>query len=334
MPQPTYGDVHVSAALTDVSVAYIQSQDAYIADKVFPMVPVNFQSDKYFVFSKSDFFRDEAQKRADATESAGGGFNLTTATYSADVWAFHKDIGDQTRSNSDPAVDIETTSSEFCTQRLLIRRDRLFAASYMTSGIWGTDITGVAYSAGPTTGQTVQWSDDVNGDPITDVSNGKLYVLSTTGMEPNVLTMAYPVFQALIKHPLIIDRIKYTSMPTAKNVTAMLLAEMFDLDRVIVSKAVYNAGVEGGTDSFNFIMGNNALLSYSPDSPGLMQPASGYIFGWRGYTGLNDIGVRTSSWYMQRYRATRVECEMSFAMQLVGADLGYMFNSIVATYVP
>jgi hypothetical protein len=328
MPQPVYGDVHVSAALTDISVAYLQSADAYIADKVFPLVPVNFQSDKYFVFSKSDFFRDEAQERADATESAGGGFNLSTSTYSANVWAFHKDIGDQVRSNSDPAVDIETTSSEFCTQRLLIRRDRLFVQNYLTTGIWGTDVTGVA--SAPTGNQTIQWSDDVNGDPITDVANGKTFVLSTTGMEPNKLTISYPVFQALIKHPLIVDRIKYTSMPTAKNVTAILLAEMFDLEQVVVSKAVFNAGIEGGTDSFSFIMGKSALLSYSPPSPGLMIPSAGYIFGWRGYTGLNDIGIRTSSWYIQKLHATRVECEMSFDMHLVGADLGYFFNSIVA----
>jgi hypothetical protein len=328
MPQPVYGDVHVSAALTDISVAYLQSADAYVADKVFPMVPVNFQSDKYFVFSKSDFFRDEAQLRADATESAGGGFNLGTGTYSANVWAFHKDIGDQLRSNADPAVDIETTSSEFCTQRLLIRRDRLFVSSYLTTGIWGTDITGVA--ASPSANQTIQWSDDTNGDPITDVANGKTSVLLNTGMEPNKLTIAYPVFQALIKHPLIIDRIKYTSMPTAKNVTAMLLAEMFDLDTVIVSKAVYNAGIEGGADSFAWIMGKSALLSHSPAAPGLMIPSAGYIFGWRGYTGLNDIGIRTSSWYEQKLKATRVECEMSFDMHLVGADLGYFFASIVA----
>jgi hypothetical protein len=328
MPQPVYGDVHVSAALTDISVAYVQQNDVYIADKVFPMVPVNNQADKYFIFSKSDFFRDEAQLRADATESAGGGFNVSTGSYSANVWAFHKDIGDQVRSNADPAVDIETLSSEFCTQRLLIRRDRLFVSNYLTTGLWGTDITGVA--SAPSASQVIQWSDDVNGDPISDVVAGKTYVLQTTGFEPNKLTISYPVFVALIKHPLIIDRIKYTSMPTNKNVTATLLAEMFDLDEVIVSKAVYNAGVEGGTDSFNWVMGKSALLSYSPPSAGLMIPSAGYIFGWRGYTGLNDIGIRTSSWYEQKLRATRVETEMSFDMHVVAADLGYFFASIVA----
>jgi hypothetical protein len=305
------------------------SQDSYIADKVFPVVPVNHQADKYYKFSKSDFFRDEAQRRSDATESAGGGFNLTTGTYSADVWAFHKDIGDQVRANADAGIDIETVSAEFCMQRLLIRRDRLFVSKWLSTGIWGTDITGVASS--PVSGTSVyQWSDATNSDPIGDIAAAKTAVLLSTGMEVNTLTISYPVLQALVQHPLIIDRIKYTSMPTAKNVTATLLAEMFGVDEVIVSKAVYNAGIEGGTDSFNWIMGKAALLSYRPPTPGLMVPSSGYVFTWRGYTGLNDVGIRTSSWYEQKLRATRVECEMAFDMATVASDTGYFFTSIVA----
>ena len=34
MPQPTAGMVHVNAPLTNISVAYMQSRDEYIADKV------------------------------------------------------------------------------------------------------------------------------------------------------------------------------------------------------------------------------------------------------------------------------------------------------------
>jgi hypothetical protein len=97
MPQPTLQDVHVAASLTNIAVAYFQTDDAYVADKVFPNVPVQHQTDVYFVWSKADFFRDEAQQRADATESAGTGVNLKTQTYQAKVWALHQDIGPQIR---------------------------------------------------------------------------------------------------------------------------------------------------------------------------------------------------------------------------------------------
>ena len=80
MAQPTANDVHIDAILTNISVAYIQDQNAFVASKVFPTIPVEKQSDKYFVYTKGDWFRDEAQLRAPATESAGSGYNLTTAT--------------------------------------------------------------------------------------------------------------------------------------------------------------------------------------------------------------------------------------------------------------
>src|SRR6516165_5287517 len=104
MPQPTVQDVHVAAALTQIATAYFQDESFYVADKVFPLIPCVHQTDKYFRWKKDDLYRDEAKLRADATESAGSGINLDTATYSANVWALHQDIGPQVRANADPAV--------------------------------------------------------------------------------------------------------------------------------------------------------------------------------------------------------------------------------------
>ena len=156
MPSPLYSDVHVSAALTNVSVAYFQDEANFIADKVFPMVPVVHQTDQYFIWSLADFNRDEAQARADGVESAGSGMNLTTGSYSAKVYALHKDIGPQVRANADPAIDIDVTTTRMLMQKLLIKRDRLFVSSFMTTGVWtggvsGTDAVG---TAGGTPGTT------------------------------------------------------------------------------------------------------------------------------------------------------------------------------------
>ena len=103
------------------------------------MVPVQHQTDKYFVWAKADFFRDEAQKRADAVESAGSGINLTTQTYSAEVWALHQDVGAQVRANADAAVDLDMTITRVLMQKLLIRRDRIFQNSFMKTTVWGTE---------------------------------------------------------------------------------------------------------------------------------------------------------------------------------------------------
>lgn len=331
MPQPVYSDVHISAALTQISVAYLQSERNYIADRVFPVIPVVHQTDQYFVWTKDDWFRDQAQLRADAAESAGGGFNLSTQSYSAKVWAIHKDVGDQVRRNADPAVDIDVASTKWCMQQLLIRRDRFFASQYMTTGVWGTDMTGAATGNGTST--LTYWNDDGAGDPITDVSNAQTTILQNTGYKPNKFVIAWPVYQALRKHPLVIDRIKYTmgGGALAVNITPELLAGAFDVEEVVVAQGVYNTAAEGATGSYSFIVGNNALLCYSTATPGLWEPTAGYTFAWQGFTGLNNLGIRVLQIPMPWLGAsmTRTDAEMSFDMQVVGKDLGYYFSGIV-----
>ena len=293
------------------------------------MVPVVHQTDQYFVWSKDDFFRDEAQLRADATESAGTGFNLKTQSYSAQVWALHKDIGPQIRANADPAVDIDVTTTRTLMQKLLIRRDRVFAQKFLQTGLWSQDVVG---TAGGTPGSTTPapWTDDANGDPFTDVATWQTSIMQNTGFEPNKLVLSWKAYQALRKHPLVIDRIKYTSQPDAKSITPGMLAAMFDVDECVVAKAVYNSAAEGLAGAYNFIVNNVALLCYANPSPGLMEPSAGYTFGWQGFTGLNDLGIRSSQISMPWLGSgtTRDECEMAFDMQVVSNDLGVLFSGI------
>jgi hypothetical protein len=134
-------------------------------------------------------------------------------------------------------------------------------------------------------------------------------------------------------HPLVIDRIKYTSPAFAGKITPQILAEAFDVEEVLISKAVYNTAAEGQAASMTFLMGKSALLANRPRSPGLMTPASGYTFAWAGLApSYNNMGVATYQIPMpwRGVKTVRTEVEMAFDMQVVGADLGYFFTSIVA----
>ena len=325
MPQPTQSQVHVDAILTNISVAYLQRAENFIADKVFPVVPVDKQSDKYFVYTKNDWLRDEARVRADGTESVGSGYNITTDTYYADVFAIHKDIGDQTRANADAPINVDREAAEFVTHRLLTRREIQFVNDFMTTSKWATDVTGVA--ASPTTGQTVQWSDYTNSDPIEDIEAGKAQILSTTGMEANTLVLGYDVFRKLKNHPDLVDRIKYTSSQT---ITEDMLARMFDIERVLVSKSVKATNAEGATAAYGFTTGKTALLCHVAPSPGILTPSAGYTFSWTGVSQGMGLTIGTSSFRLESLRATRVEAELAFDNKVVASDLGYFWNTIVA----
>src|SRR5574343_1416849 len=99
--QPSRADVHVNRPLTNISVAFMQNASNFIADRVFPVVPVAKQSDLYFTFDRGAFNRDEMQRRAPGAESAGAVYTVATAPYNCAVWALHKDVADQVRANAD-----------------------------------------------------------------------------------------------------------------------------------------------------------------------------------------------------------------------------------------
>ena len=325
MPQPNINSVHVDAILTNISVAYLQNQDNFIADKVFPVIPVDKKSDKFFTYTKNDWFRDEAQRRAGGTESAGGGYGLSTGSYNADVFAFHKDVDDQTLYNADAPLNPLREATEFVTRRLMLRKEIQWNTDFFAGGIWANDYDGV--SGAPSTNEVKQWSDYAASDPIDDIEDAKAGILSTTGMEANTLVLGYDVFRALKNHPDIVDRIKYTSSQT---VTADMLAAMFDVPRVIVSKAVKATNNEGATGAYAFTSGKKALLCHVAPTPGLLTPSAGYSFSWTGVSGGLGATVGTSQFRMESLKADRIEAEMAFDNKVIADDLGWFWDSVVA----
>jgi len=325
MPQPSISQVHIDAILTNISVAYMQKAENFIADKVFPMVPVDKKSNKYFTYDKNDWFRDEAQRRAPGTESAGGGYNLSTDTYSADVFAFHKDVDDQTLANADSPLNPLREAAEFVTSRLLLRREVAFVTDYLTTGVWATDVTGVSASA--TSSQFIQWSDYANSDPIEDIEAAKSKILSTTGYEGNTLVLGYDVFRRLKNHPDVVDRYKYT---TSSVITEEMLARLFGVERILVAKSVKATNNEGATAAYAFNFAKAACLLHSAPNPGLMTPSAGYIFAWTGVSGGLGATIGTSQFRMEYLKASRVEAEVAFDNKVVASDLGYFMASAVA----
>lgn len=323
---PKMQDAHIDRALTNISVAYLQDANAFIADKVFPIVPVKRQSDVFYTYNKGDFMRDEAQVRGAGTESAGGDYGVEAADpYYCRKHAFHKDITEEERVNYDEPLNADTDATDFVSQKMLIRREMAWASKFFTAGVWGTEITGAATN--PTTGQTIQW-DLATSNPIKDITDAAVKMASETGYKPNTLVLSPYAFNALKNHEDILDRIKYTQKGI---VTTDLLATLFEVEHVYVAWGVVNSAAKGATDSIDFIMGKNALLCYSAPRPALRKPSAGYIFAWTGLEGAGAYGNRIVRLPMDQLGlgTERIEGEIAFDVKMVCKDLGIFFKDIV-----
>jgi hypothetical protein len=320
--------MHVDQFMTDLSIGYFQNAMNFVAGKVFPIVPVSKASDVYPIFDRSFFWRDELKVRPLGGEAPRIGWDFTTDTYTCNEWAVAHTIDDRVRANADDPLNPERSAAQLLTQQALVHLDRVWAATYFGTSIWGTDRAGV--TAGPTADQFLGWN-QTGSDPIGDIRLSSFTVASQTGYKPNTLVIGTDAYQTLVDHPDIVDRIKYSQKGI---VTNDLLAELFGLDRVIVPMSVQNSADEGQTGSYDFIMGKeSALLCYAAPNPGLEQPSAGYHFAW---TGLIPGAMNAMGGVIQRSRLEQAFSDyfvlrMAYAQKLVASDLGVFFSNIIAT---
>ena len=123
---------------------------------------------------------------------------------------------------------------------------------------------------------TDQW-DDAASTPIADIEAAKEAIRSTVGVYPNVMEISAKAFKSLKEHADIVEKIKYTQRGV---VTAELLAAIFDIDKVVVGKAI---AFDDAGDSID-VWGKDVVLAYVPKTiNGREEPSYGYTYTMDGH---------------------------------------------------
>jgi hypothetical protein len=235
------------------------------------------------------------------------------------------DLDDDERVNQDDPLDIEMDATQFITRQLLIRREKLFLSSYMTTGIWqGYYSSGSPIDFSPSVNGAGYW-DSASSNPMQDIEYIAMQIESRTGYRPNTLVITPNVLAALKQNPVVIDRFKYTQRGI---MTEDLLAAVLGVERLFVARAVFNSAVEGQTGNFGFMASNMFLLCYSAPAPALRQPSAGYVFEWTGRYGAESLGTRVKKFRIEPRNSDRIEVEMAFQYAQTGKDLGCLGVSV------
>ena len=332
MPLLTPSQVHIDTPLSNLTLAYAQSQTNFVADKVFPTVGVARQSDKYYIYDRANMNRTgDVKKLAPRTEVNRIGMTISNSSYFADVYGLGMDFDEQTIANEDEVLNIRSAGAETLAMRLMIHREENFATTFFSTGVWGTEVAGAASGAGT----PVYWNDYTNSTPITDVTDARRAMqLKSGGYKPNTMVVGKVTRDELINHPDILARLNGGSTVTNPAlITDAKLAEIFEVENFFVMEAVNNTAVEGAAENNAFIGGKHALLCHTPSSAGLMTPAAGMTFAWNNIPGANNLGITVESFsddaLKRQQIAEHIQVKMSYDMKVVGADLGYFFKDIV-----
>lgn len=324
MPQPDIGDVHVNALLTDVSIAHMNKEEHFVADRMFPLVGADKQSDLYLIYTRGDFFQgsEDAQAmrgllRAPGTRAAVAGYNVSNASFRCDNFAIGVEVPDELRGNADAVFNLDREATILATQIQMIRRERAWATDSMKTTVWGTD---------KTVGN--KWSDYGASDPFTDLEDGLDAVEGATGDRPNKLAMGAIVWRRLKHHPDLVDRIKGGSTTDSPAlVQRRLLASILEIDEVLVARASYRSSAEGASLTLARIIDDDALLLFANPTPGLMTPTGGITFFWRPLTGGQLQFMR--KYRMEPERKDVMENHSYIDQVITEKESGYFFPDVV-----
>lgn len=272
-------------ALTSMALAYYQNPAKYFAKGIFPICRVSQSSDQFYVFNKEDLLRDDWQRKPAYGKVMPSVVSEHTENYSCEVFQMIQgiDLIRQTdlQRRMGPAIsDPRKQRTKIIAEKANIHQDREFAKKFFKSGVWANEWTGTDNTI--TTGKEFIKFSNHNSDPIKFINEQKREMLRQTGRMPNKLALGGEVFDALVLHPAILERVKYggtTANPA--NVTANVLAQLFGVEDLVILESTNNEAKMGKEADMQFIGDPKALLlAYATANPSIEEPSAGYIFTW------------------------------------------------------
>ncbi|MDD4950916.1 MAG: hypothetical protein PHV85_00050 [Desulfovibrionaceae bacterium] len=335
MSNPTMKDVHVGGVLDNVSILF--KNQALVADRVFPTVPVSKQKDSFYKFLKGDWFRNEAGVRGPGANARRGGFKLTTDTYNCNELAWAQELPVEALRNSDNVLDLEDLSVLFAKNVVGLRREADLASLIINTGNWTStnDVEG-------------GWLHTVTTPTfIADMFTGIQTVQELIGLRPNKLLIEAVTWNSIRQLDDVLDRIKYTGgTDDPAKITTKMIAGLFELDEVIVAGAIRSSDEEtmAGTEftavrlwEVNAGKGS-ALLYFDSGVPMKEMPSAGYTFAWdrRNDDIEDEILEQDELWLVRKWwekspKQWVIEASMSLAPKITGADAGYLFYDTLSS---
>jgi len=316
---PIGADSHVDVPLSNLAVsAFSDGTDEFIADMLFPSITVAKQSDKYYTIEKDHFLMvpgDQAL-RAPKTKARRVEFTISSDSFFALNYALANEESLENLANADTAIQLRQNSVRLITSQLRrAQEDRIASLVTSISNVGsGVSLTG-----------TAKWTDYVNSDPIGDVRTAHAFIRSQTGLVANTMVIDWDTLQIIRQHPDLLDMYKYTSGGELSN---SQLGDVFQVDRMLVGRAIKNVGKEGQVASVNNIWGNNVLLAYTGAATGLQTATLGLRFSWRpaGFPAAFAVERAVESGAGTR-KVEVIEAGHHQDERIVAANLGYLISA-------
>lgn len=318
--------------LTNLSVAHFQPDDWFVSPFIFPIVPVQLSTSHYYKFSKADLARDNVQRKPQFGKAQPMIFGSEEALYKCEVDQIIVGIDqigtlDYQRAGTPGISDPRRAKVRLATEQMKLHMDRVFAEGYFKTGIWTNEYTGVTGAA--PAGKQFYKFDDANFDAVHFFGGLRTEMKRNGRRNPNTLALGVEAYEGLKRNPEILERVKYSgSTANPATINQNVLAQLLEIDRVVVLNSTYNAGGLGEEDMQFICDSKGALLCYAATNPAIDEASAGYTFAW-------DMLGNGQYLAFDQYEGEKgthteyVEGLMSYTPEKVCDELGYFLTECV-----
>lgn len=245
----------------------------FIAARVLPVMEVAKQSGVFGKIPIEQLLQQRDTLRAPGSGYSRGKFTFTSDSYACVEHGAEEPIDDREAAMYSEYFDAEQVAAARSFEAVLRNAEARVSAAVFNATTWTSYTTGI----------TNEWDDAANAVPITDVETAAKAVWGQCGMWPNALIINRKVFRNLRNCAQIIDRVKYQGFVDVRPgaINEAIMAQVFDLDMVIVAGAATNTAKEGQSVSISPIWSDEyAMVAKVATSNDIREPAIGRTMHW------------------------------------------------------
>ncbi len=153
-----------------------------------------------------------------------------------------------------------------------------------------------------------------NADPILIIRNSAAKMRSLIARYPNTMVIGDKCYQALINHPKLLERVKYSGI---SKVSKNILSELTDIPNVFVGSAVYS------DDGVNFsdVWLDNIILAYVDRSDRALRSEYNPSFG---YTLQREGKPEIDTYYENGGKIKIIRNTDNYSIQITAKDAGFL----------
>lgn len=286
---------------------------SFIHTTLFPRVLVPSRSAKVIKFGKDDFRRAQTRRAPGAdTARIQFGFGADTVSLTQDALEGVVPFEIQQEAAGMPGIDLAKLHINKVLKAIELGHEIDAAAIARTAASYDANHKLALVGADRWTSTT--------SDPAADIDEASDNIRRSIGTSPNTLVVGPSAAKALKRHPKVKEQFKYTS---DRSITMEMLAQAFELERVVVGKAVYLPETAADTAMATDIWGDDAILAYVPpeEDAEMGEPSYGYTYELTGFPMVEEpyADRRAKSWVYPTTSERRV--------YLTGAESGFLFQN-------